>query len=109
MAIPAIERDVLLRRIKETVLRFDPGAEVILFGSRARGDARPDSDWDILVLTSDGLAEDTGEAMRNAVYDIEIDEGAVLSTVIEQRSEWESPQRRGSEFRRNIDAEGVAL
>lgn len=109
MAVPAIERDALLRRIKETVLGFDPGAEVILFGSRARGDARPDSDWDILVLTSDGLAENAADNMRDAVYDIEIDEGTVLSTVIEPRSEWQSPNRRGSEFRRSIDAEGVAL
>ena len=26
------------------------GAEVILFGSRARGDARDNSDWDVLIL-----------------------------------------------------------
>ena len=26
------------------------GAEVILFGSRARGDAHEDSDWDVLIL-----------------------------------------------------------
>lgn len=30
---------------------------VVLFGSRARGDARPDSDWDLLVLAN-GLIED---------------------------------------------------
>ena len=26
------------------------GARVYLFGSHARGDSRPDSDWDILIL-----------------------------------------------------------
>lgn len=31
---------------------------VVLFGSRARGEARENSDWDLLVL-SDGLARDT--------------------------------------------------
>ena len=34
------------------VERFDP-IEVILFGSRARGDAGPDSDWDFLVVVDD--------------------------------------------------------
>ena len=41
--------DNLVRRIAE---RFSPD-KIILFGSRARGDAGPDSDIDLLVLFSD--------------------------------------------------------
>jgi len=33
----------------------DDKAEVILYGSRARGDEREDSDWDLLVLTDESL------------------------------------------------------
>lgn len=40
--------ELMTRRIAE---RFDP-EKVILFGSRARGDARPDSDYDLLVVFS---------------------------------------------------------
>ena len=32
--------------------------EFWLFGSRARGDARPDSDWDVLAVVSDGATDD---------------------------------------------------
>jgi predicted nucleotidyltransferase len=39
----------LLARIKE---RYQP-AEVWLFGSRARGEAGPTSDWDLLVVVAD--------------------------------------------------------
>jgi len=43
--------DLILEKVKEIVQATDPEAEVILFGSRARGDAMEDSDWDILILT----------------------------------------------------------
>ncbi len=36
--------------VKQEVTKIDPKAEIILFGSRARGDFRMDSDWDFLVL-----------------------------------------------------------
>ena len=41
----------ITKEIKQTVLGIDPTAEVILFGSRARGDFHEESDWDVLVLT----------------------------------------------------------
>ncbi|MFC2967327.1 nucleotidyltransferase domain-containing protein [Acidimangrovimonas pyrenivorans] len=36
-------------------------SEVWLFGSRARGDARPGSDWDILAVIPDDAPEDIDE------------------------------------------------
>jgi predicted nucleotidyltransferase len=46
-----------LRLIKEVVLRHDPSAKVLLFGSYAEGTARPDSDVDVLII-SDVLGKD---------------------------------------------------
>ena len=43
--------------------RFDP-EEISLFGSRARGDFRVESDWDFLVLVSD----DAGPEILSPVY-----------------------------------------
>lgn len=43
-------KELVLAKIKETLLQVAPGAKVILFGSRARNDAHSDSDWDILIL-----------------------------------------------------------
>ena len=44
----------LLRTIAAEIQAAIPGAEVRLFGSRARGTARPDSDLDVLVTVPDG-------------------------------------------------------
>ena len=41
----------ILDNTKQTLLLHLPQkAEAILYGSQARGDERPDSDWDILVI-----------------------------------------------------------
>jgi len=40
----------LLRRMVDIIVREADPAAIIMFGSRARGDARPDSDIDLLVI-----------------------------------------------------------
>ncbi len=58
--------------LRSMVDRFHPEA-VILFGSRARGDHRPDSDWDVLVVVDDDTPEGVfdpeycWQAQRNVV------------------------------------------
>ena len=37
----------IIQLIRQKVNEIDNTAEVILYGSRARGDEHPDSDWDI--------------------------------------------------------------
>ena len=54
---PTKIQDEMLSRILSNIVRAYRPVEVWLFGSRFRGDARPTSDWDLLVLVDDD-AED---------------------------------------------------
>ena len=51
-AEPQTEQDIL-RAIVEIIVREADPEQIILFGSRARGDARPDSNVDLLIIESE--------------------------------------------------------
>jgi len=99
----------LLAKVKRSVLEVEPGADVILYGSRARGEAEADAEWDILVLLDGRADADRVARARHQVYQVEWETGEVLSTIVESRQEWDSPLSQGTPFRRNVDREGVLL
>ncbi len=68
MSTLASSQPLLLRRLKEELERlYGPRLDrVILFGSRARGDARPDSDWDVAVILRDDAS--AREERRRLAY-----------------------------------------
>ncbi len=47
------DEESLLRQMVKTIVSEVAPETIILFGSRARGDARPDSDVDLLVVETD--------------------------------------------------------
>ena len=45
-----VEKEDMIKAMRNILNGIDPTVQAILFGSRARGDAEEDSDWDVLVL-----------------------------------------------------------
>ena len=77
-----MDQKEFLQKIKDTVLAFDSEAQVILYGSRARGDYKPDSDWDFLVLTNKKPEAHFKRALRGSLYDIELEFLQPVSAII---------------------------
>ena len=74
-------------KVKQTVKEFDPNAEVILFGSRARGDYNKDAGWDFLILTDRNVNEPIKTFFRRNLFEKEMETGQCFSSFIENRIE----------------------
>jgi len=92
--MPEPSTDPVLRQFREA-LRQRYGARVervVLFGSRARGDHGPESDYDVAVFLhqSRGLWEELG-VLADVTTEILFETGAVISAKPFPSSAWEEP------------------
>ncbi len=93
--------------IKKSVLKYDPKAQVVLYGSRARGDFRNDSDWDILIILSLAETEAIKKRIRDELYLAEIDHNKAISSLIYSKKTWNN--LIATPLYKNIYSEGVPL
>jgi len=98
----------LLQRCKQAIRAVVPDADVILYGSRARGDAAEDSDYDLLVLVDRPADTPMHERLISSISPLEND-GAVLTLSVYNRDLWNSKLHKAMPFHENVDREGVLL
>lgn len=104
-----MEQNLIRDRITKTIHDKDPHAEAYLFGSRARGDFRADSDWDILILIDDvKVTNDIEDKFRDDLYELELESGQVISTFIYTKDYWRSTLIY-SPLYKNVSREGIRL
>ena len=104
-----MKREELLAQVKQTIHEIEPDADIILYGSRARGDAHPESDWDFLILL-DGVVDDARtDALRHRLYDLEWECGEVLSAMVRSRQEWHTPLYQVMPFSKVVREQGILL
>jgi uncharacterized protein len=103
-----MRNEEFLKKIKQAVLTIDDKAQVILFGSRARGDAETDSDWDILVLTTKKPDDNFHQQLVHKTVQIELDTSQCISAIVKNTQEWESKYAITPLYR-SIKLEGIKL
>lgn len=102
------QHDSILSAIKNAVLSVDSSAEMILFGSRARGDFNEDSDWDVLVLTTQMVNGTLKGKITEELFPIGLENSAVISPVIVNKQNWVS-KFKGYPLYNAIKREGVRI
>lgn len=94
--------------IRQNISKIDPNAQIILYGSRARGTERDDSDWDILVLTDYHVDFKKERNFRNNLYDLELETGEPFSIFVYSKTEWNTKQIV-TPFYFNVTKDGINL
>jgi len=86
-----------------------PNEKVILFGSQARGDARDDSDWDLLIILNE---KEKVTSEEDTTYGYPFDKigwkfGVAINTLLYTTEDWE--KRRITPFYKNVEREGIEI
>ncbi len=83
-------------------------SRLMLFGSRARGDFRPESDWDLLILLNkDKISANDYDTISYPFAELGWEIGEMIHPIIYTQSEWE--RKSFSPFYKNVMKEGIVL
>lgn len=104
-----MDKQKFINRISSSIHNSDPEAIVYLYGSRARGDNRTNSDWDLLILVNDKkVTNETEDRFRDKLFDIELDSGQIISTLIYPKDHWKSRLSVTPLFE-NVSKDGIII
>ena len=104
-----MSRKEIVMQIQVLMRRLFPTAEVILYGSEARNEARPDSDIDLLILVDgDKLTMQQEDAITTPLYELELQTGVSISPIVMLKKQWDN-RPMITPFYLNIKKEGIRL
>jgi uncharacterized protein len=99
----------VIQLIRQKVNEIDNTAEVILYGSRARGDNKQDSDWDVMILLKQkNVDKKVEQTFRHHLLDLELEIGVPISVFAYSKSDWEGKYSVTPLFR-SIKKEGILI
>lgn len=99
----------ILEKFKSLLLQKLDVHQVILFGSRARGDSTEYSDVDVLVVLNSETNESDLEFVSNCGWEVGFEHGVVIVPIVYTRAAWENSPERSSLLAQAIEKEGVRI
>lgn len=104
-----MKKNELIEQIRVAVHDVEKDADIILYGSRSRGDAHSGSDWDFLILVDGPVDDERTDRIRHSLYEIEWESGEVISSIVRSREEWNSDTYQAVPFHQRVLREGMRL
>lgn len=104
-----MDQKELLEQIRQAVREVEPDAEIILYGSRSRGEAFLESDWDFLILVDGHISDERTDRIRHRLYEVEWESEEVISSIIRNREEWNGGLYKAMPFHQRVEQEGIRL
>ena len=96
-------------QIKQNVHEVDANAQVWLYDSRARGEAREDSDWDVLVLSpQDKLTFKEEEKFMDHICELMVQTGQTIQLFAYGMNDWHA-NHAITPFYKNVQSEAILL
>jgi len=107
IALSSRDRVAILEAVGLLRRKF-PVEQIILFGSKTRGDDDEESDIDLLVLTTHKITWRERRAITDALFDLQLAHDVVISTLVISASEWHEGVYLVLPIHEEIDRDGVA-
>ena len=104
------EEQTWLDEYRKALMDRQPGAvaRMLVYGSKARGNAHEDSDIDVLLIVKNEAA-DLKRVLRRIGYRLSATSYAVPSIFAYTQEEWEQRRRIGSTFFETVEREAVRV
>ncbi len=83
--------------------------ELILFGSKARGEGHKESDIDLLVLLDMEVDNKVREEIFGIAFEVMLKYDVVFGILVRSRKFWQSPRAKVMPIYKNIELEGVRV
>ena len=88
------EQEILDKKIvttlKSIITTEIPDAELMLFGNRAKGAYDAQSDWDILILTTNNYPKTVKWELQEKLFDVTIQQGTRVNILLAQKAKWQT-------------------
>ena len=103
-----VEKEDMIKAMRNVLNGIDPTVQAILFGSRARGDAEEDSDWDVLILIDKPrVSLSDYDKYSYPLRELGWDMDEITNPVLFSTKEWN--ENHFTKFNHNLRNEGLAI